>query len=381
MSQPNRLPEGGRIDRDRPVNFRFNGRALSGFVGDTLASALLANGVHLVGRSFKYHRPRGIMGAGAEEPNAIFQIDRDPHTVPNLRATQTELYDDLNAESVNCWPSVENDIGAINGWFGRLLPAGFYYKTFMWPKSMWMTYEHYIRKAAGFGRSPMAPDPDRYERRNDHCDILVVGGGPAGLAAARAAGLSGARVILVDEQSELGGSLLGRRDIIDGAPAVDWVASTIAELRAMPEVTMLPRTTAFGYHDANFVTLNQRITHHLPVRARTGCRERTWRVRATRVILCTGAIERALVFGNNDLPGIMLASAVSTYVNRYAVVPGRAAVVFGNNDTIYRTALDLLRAGADVKAVVDSRASADGDLRDAVGSAGVAVKQGCVVSG
>ena len=380
MSQPNRLETGGRIDRDRLVQFDFNGARLTGYVGDTLASALIANGVHLVGRSFKYHRPRGIIGCGAEEPNAIFQIDEGAHTVPNPRATQTELYDDLVARSVNCWPSVEHDIGVVNGWFSRLLPAGFYYKTFMWPKTLWMTYEHHIRKAAGLGRSPMAPDPDRYERRNAHCDVLVVGAGPAGLAAALAAGRSGARVILCDEQSELGGSLLASRETIDGRPAIDWVTSVTSELEAMPTVTVLPRTTAFGYHDANFVTLNQRLTHHLPVRARSGCRERTWRVRAARVVLATGAIERTLVFGNNDLPGVMLASAVSTYVNRYAACPGRQAVVFGNNDVIYRTALDLNDAGIAVRAVIDSRAAASGDGCNAVIARGISVRQGCVVS-
>jgi len=380
VSQVNRLGEGGRIDRGRPLDFRFNGRRLTGFAGDTVASALIANGVHLVARSFKYHRPRGILGAGAEEPNAVFQVDEGAHTVPNLRATQTELYDDLVAASVNCWPSVGFDVGAINGWFARLLPAGFYYKTFMWPKALWMTYEHHIRNAAGLGRAPDAPDPDRYERRNVHCDVLVVGAGPTGLAAALAAGRAGARVIVADEQGEFGGSLLASRESIDGRPALDWVASATAELAAMPEVTLLPRTTAFGYHDGNFVTLNQRLTHHLPIRERRGCRERNWRVRAARVVLATGAIERPLVFGNNDLPGIMLGSAVSAYINRYAVLPGRQAVVFGNNDAIYRTALDLAAAGADVRAVVDSRAGAEGDWRYEVTSRGITVKQGCVVS-
>ncbi len=380
MSQPNRLAEGGRIDRERPVSFEFNGVRLTGYAGDTLASALIANGVHLVGRSFKYHRPRGIIGCGAEEPNAIFQLDEGAHTVPNPRATQTELYDDLVVRSVNCWPGVERDVGVINSWFSRLLPAGFYYKTFMWPKALWMTYEHHIRKAAGLGRSPMAPDPDRYERRNAHCDVLVVGAGPAGIAAALAAGRSGARVILCDEQSEAGGSLLASRETIDGLAAGDWVARALAELDAMPAVTVLTRTTAFGYHDANFVTLNQRLTHHVPVRARRGCRERTWRVRATRVVLATGAIERTLVFGNNDLPGVMLASAVSTYVNRYAAIPGREAVVFGNNDVIYRTALDLDDAGVAVRSVVDSRATASGDWRQEIAARGIVVRQGSVVS-
>ncbi|GJL81184.1 MAG: sarcosine oxidase subunit alpha [marine bacterium B5-7] len=380
MSQVNRLASGGRIDRSQPIRFRFNGQLLHGYAGDTVASALLANGVTLIGRSFKYHRPRGIIGSGAEEPNAIFQIDEGAHTVPNLRATQTELYADLTATSVNCWPSLGFDVGVMNGWFSRLLPAGFYYKTFMWPKSMWMTYEGVIRKAAGLGRAPSQPDPDRYERRHAHCDVLVVGAGPTGLVAAHAAALGGGRVILVDEQSEMGGSLMATTQRIDGKPAMDFAAMVLSELRGMKNVTLLPRTTAFGYHDANFVTLNERCTHHLPITARRGPRERVWRVRATEVVLATGAIERPLVFGNNDLPGVMLASAVSAYIHRYGVLAGQRAVIFGNNDAIYRTALDIIDAGGSVLAVVDSRRRAAGDWREQVAAVGVSIRQGCVVS-
>jgi sarcosine oxidase, subunit alpha len=380
VSQLFRLKEGGRIQRDKPVSFSFNGKRLSGYQGDTLASALLANGIHLVARSFKYHRPRGIIGSGPEEPNALFQIDEGAHTVPNMRATQTELYKNLVAQSVNCWPSPNFDVNAVTGWFSRLLPAGFYYKTFMWPKSMWLTYEENIRKAAGLGKSPELPDPDHYERRNMQCDVLIIGSGAAGLSAALSAASSGARVIVVDEQSEFGGGLLHTRQHINGAKSSDWVRDAVDQLTSMPEVTLLAKTTAYGYHDSNFVTLNERCTHHQSIQNRVGCRERNWRVRAQQVILATGAIERSLVFGNNDLPGVMLASAVSTYVNRYAVLPGHNGIVFGNNNSIYATAHDILDAGATVCAIVDSREQVNPELVSALTSRGVTVKVGCVVS-
>jgi len=331
MSQKFRRPEGGRIDREQPIQFRFNGKSYSGFAGDTLASALLANGIHMVGRSWKYHRPRGILSCGAEEPNAIFQLEKGQYTIPNARATQVELYQGLDASSVNCWPSLDFDLMSINSKFSRLMPAGFYYKTFMWPKFMWMKYEHFIRKASGLGKSPKLPDPDRYEHTHAHCDLLGVGGGVAGLTAALAAGRAGTRVLLVDEQSEFGGLTLGSHASIDGKMVSDWIASAVAELAAMPEVTLLPRSTAFGYHDGNFLTINQRLTDHLPVKDRKGGREKLWQVRAHQVILATGAMERPITFANNDRPGIMLASAVSTYANRYAVKPGDRAVVFTTN--------------------------------------------------
>ena len=380
MSQAFRLASGGRIDRDKEIKFSFNGTADYGFEGDTLASALLANGVRLVGRSFKYHRPRGIIGSGAEEPNAIMQIDEGAHTVPNPRATQVELYDGLVSASVNCWPSVETDFSAINQYFSKLLPAGFYYKTFMWPQSRWMKYEEKIRNAAGLGDAPKVADPDRYERRNDQCDVLVVGAGPAGLQAASVAARTGARVILVDEQNEMGGSLLSHAGEVEGHSSSQWIADKLAELQSQAEVTLLPRTTAYGYHDANFVTLNQRCTHHVAIDERVGLRERTWRVRAKQVVLATGCIERPLVFGNNDLPGVMLATAVSAYVNRYAVIPGEKAVLFGNNDSIYKTALDILNAGGTVEAVVDSRAGSSCADAEAVRKKNVTIHNNCVVN-
>ena len=356
MSQPHRLSSSERIDRSRPLRFLFNGRALSGYQGDTLASALLANGVHLVARSMKYHRPRGIVASGVEEPNAIVQVGEGAHTQPNLVATQVELYEGLVAHSVNVSPSVDFDFRAIHGWFARLMPPGFFYKTFMWPAGFWRRYEHQIRKAAGFGVVPDASDPDDYDHMNVHCDVLVVGGGPAGLAAAVEAGRTDARVILVDERSDLGGSLLGGPVQINQAPASEWAAAMAAELATMTEVRVLTRTTAVGYYEHNFLLALERCTDHLTPGQSQGPRQRLWRIRARQVVLATGAIERPLVFSNNDRPGIMLASGVSEYINRYSVLPGSRAVVFTNNDSAYQTAYDLLEAGASVEMIVDARA-------------------------
>ena len=365
--QSGRLAQGGRIDRDAPLGFTFDGRRYQAYAGDSLASALLANGVHLVGRSFKYHRPRGILSAGAEEPNAVVQLESGASTQPNLKATQIELYGGLSASSVNRWPSVSFDLGEINDRLGRLIPAGFYYKTFMWPRRLWRAYEYVIRHAAGLGRAPSGPDPDHYEKMQVHCDVLVVGGGPAGLAAALAAGRTGARVILADEQNEYGGALLGSREGIDDAPATAWVEMAVAELEAMPEVRLLDRSTVFGYYDHNFLGILERVTDHLgPAAPPNLPRQRLWRVRARQVVLATGAIERPLVFADNDRPGVMLAGAARCYVNRYAARPGRRAVLFINNDGAYHAALDLAAAGVEVAAVVDLRPEPSGVLaRDA----------------
>ncbi|MFT7556856.1 MAG: sarcosine oxidase subunit alpha, partial [Planctomycetota bacterium] len=379
MSQRYRIAEGGRVDREQPVEFEFNGKRYSGLAGDTLTSALLANGVHMIGRSWKYHRPRGIISAGAEEPNALFQLEKGDRTIPNARGTQVEIYPELSASSVNCWPSLDFDLMSVNSLFSRLMPAGFYYKTFMWPKAMWMKYEHFIRKASGLGKAPTENDPDRYEHSHRHCDVLVVGGGVAGLCAALAAGRSGARVILADEQGEFGGLTLGSKVRVGNKNVDDWIAAAIKALGAMKEVTLLPRSTVFGYHDQNFLTINQRLTDHLPISDRRGGREKVWQVRAHQVILATGAAERPLIFSNNDRPGMMLASAVSTYINRYAVKPGNRAVVFTNNDSAYQTALDLKAADVDVVAVVDARANSTSEIAETVRSAGIQVINGSVV--
>ena len=352
--QPFRLSRGGLIDRDAQLGFTFNGCTYTGYAGDTLASALMANGVRTVGRSFKYHRPRGIFGLGAEEPNALVQLGSGARSDPNSKATQIELSEGLEATSQNCWPSVSFDLASITRLFSRLLPAGFYYKTFMWPPNRWIFWEPLIRRMAGLGKSPLQPDPDSYEHRHAHCDVLVVGAGPTGLAAAVAAGRSGARVIMADEATRTGGMLLTERTPVAGKPATDWISGVESELRAMPEVRLLNRTTVFGYYDHNQLAALERVTDHRNPRPGEP-RQRVWHISARQVVLATGAHERSLVFGNNDLPGVMLASAARGYVNRFAVQPGRAAVVFTQNDSAYPVALELKAAGVAVQALVDTR--------------------------
>jgi sarcosine oxidase subunit alpha len=375
--------KGGRIDRTKPVSFSFDGKIYRGYVGDSLASALLANGIHLMGRSFKYHRPRGVLAAGAEEPNALVTVIRGGgRSTPNLRATQVELYDGLQAQSQNRFPSLAFDIGEINDLAGPLLGAGFYYKTFMHPKGAWAKlYEPLIRRAAGLGEAPSHPDPDHYANRFAHCDVLVAGAGPAGLAAALTAAQTGARVILADEQSEFGGMLLAEATAtIDGKPAAEWVSETVALLAAIPHVILLPRTTVFGYFQQNFLGLVERITDHEAAPAPALARERLWQVRAKEVVLATGAIERPLVFAGNDRPGVMLASAARTFCNRYGVLVGRRIVVFTADDSAYAAALDLYHAGATIMAIADLRTNPDGPGIAAARAAKLPVMTGTVVA-
>jgi sarcosine oxidase subunit alpha len=384
MNAPFRTDAGGLIDRTRPLNFTFDGRGLRGLQGDTLASALLANGVCLMGRSFKYHRPRGVLSAGPDEPNALISVKRDAARVtPNLRATEIELYEGLDARSQNRWPSLTFDAGAVARLIAPFISAGFYYKTFMWPRKAWdRLYEPLIRAAAGLGEAPAQADPDRYASRYGHCDVLVIGAGPAGLAAAQTAAASGARVMICDEQPVFGGSLLNDGDaLVDDLPAQAWLARAVDALASHANVVMLPRTTAFGYFAHNLIGLCQRLTDHLASPQVTAPRERLWQVRAKSVVICAGALERPLVFPGNDRPGVMLAEAARTYLHRYGVKPGRRVGLVTAHDGAYRTALDLQAAGVEIAFIADVRAEADGAWPKAARAAGLPVKTGMTVTG
>ena len=351
-----RLPAGGRIDRSRALRFTFDGRDLAGFAGDTLASALVANGVKLVGRSFKYHRPRGLLSAGPEEPNALVTLREGAWAEPNTRATLVELFDGLQATSQNRWPSLRFDMLALNQAIAPMLVAGFYYKTFMWPSVFWeRIYEPLIRRAAGLGHLSALPDPDHYDREYGFCDLLVIGGGPTGLAAALAAGRSGLRVILASEDFQLGGRLLSEQHLIADMPGDEWAGATARELESMPNVRILDRTTVVGAYDGREYIAVERLADH-QVRPEAGrARQRLWKIVAREAVLATGAIERPLVFGGNDRPGVMLASAVSTYIHRFGALPGKRAVVFTSGDSGWRTAADLIAAGAEIAAIADAR--------------------------
>jgi methylglutamate dehydrogenase subunit C len=366
-----RIKSGGLIDRTSELNFKFDGKSFTGHQGDTLASALIANSVHLMGRSFKYHRPRGVISAGASEPNALVELREGGRKEANTRATMIELYDGLTAQSQNRWPSLDFDIGAINSLASSIFVAGFYYKTFMWPKSFWeKIYEPLIRKAAGLGTASKEVDPDSYEKSYAHCDLLVVGSGPAGLMAAVTAARSGARVILADEGSRLGGSLLFENEEIAGQSGLDWAQAVLAELTSLPNVTFMPRTTIFGWFDGNIFGALERVNDHVAIPAPFEPRQRYWRIHAKRAVLAAGAEERPLVFGGNDLPGVMLASAMRHYANRYAAAAGKSVAVFSNNDSAMRTVNDMKAHGVNIAAVIDTRTG--GRILNVKGGKGVA---------
>ncbi len=371
-----RLARGGRIDRNTSLGFKFDGKGFSGHAGDTLASALIANGVHLMGRSFKYHRPRGVISAGASEPNALVELREGGRKEANTRATMIELYDGLVANSQNRWPSLDVDFGAINSLASSIFVAGFYYKTFMWPKSFWeKIYEPMIRRAAGLGAAAREPDPDKYEKAYAHCELLVIGSGPAGLMAALTAARSGGRVVLADEGSALGGSLLFENEEIGGLPGHDWAQGVIAELEGMANVTLMPRTTVFGWYDGNVFGAVERVNDHVLAPSPYEPRQRYWRIVAKKAVLAAGAEERPVAFGGNDVPGVMLASAMRHYANRHAAAAGKSVAVFTNNDSGYRTARDMKAQGGHVEVIIDSRKDAKAD------AAGVPViRNGVVVN-
>lgn len=356
IKQSHRLLQGGRIDRGKPLSFTFDAIRYTGFEGDTLASALMANGVKLIGRSFKYHRPRGIVSAGAEEPNALVELRSGNRREPNLRATQVELYDGLEATSQNNWPSLKYDLLSINQLAGPIFSAGFYYKTFMWPAKFWeKIYEPLIRRAAGLGRASGVPDPDIYDKATQHCDVLIVGAGVAGLAAALTAGRAGARVILIEQDQEWGGRFIDDVPAPHHAAANEWIAAAQAELRALPNVTLMARTSVFAIYDQNVVVAIEKVAEHFIEPAPFVPRQKLWRLYPKQVMIATGSIERPIAFANNDRPGVMLAGAVRTYLRRFAAKPGERAVLFASHDSAALTIDALHVAGIAIAAVVDPR--------------------------
>jgi len=349
---------GGLIDRSRSLSFTFDGRSFTGHPGDTLASALLANGVRLMGRSFKYHRPRGVFAAGSEEPNALVELRGGARREPNSRATTIELFDGLEARSQNRLGTLSFDLLAVNDRLSPFFAAGFYYKTFMWPKAFWeRLYEPAIRRAAGLGSLSMQPDPDSYDAGFLHCDLLVIGGGAAGLAAALTAARAGARVILADEDFRLGGRLLAESDALGDLPATEWIAALEAEFDSLPNLRVMRRTTVWGAFDHGIHAAVERVADHLALPGKRP-RQRLWRITAKRAILAAGATERHIPFANNDRPGVMLAGAMRAYANRWAVSPARRVAIFTNNEDGHRTARDLMAKGVEIAAVIDARPDA-----------------------
>ena len=379
MTQAFRLENGGLINRDKKLSFKFNGKTYYGYEGDTLASALIANGVHLVGRSFKYHRPRGFFGAGVDEPYAIVQLYRNNETEPNIKATEQELFEGLEAKSVNCWPSVNFDIGAINNFLKIFLPAGFYYKTFMWPKSFWYrVYEPFIRKAAGLGVASTKHDKERYEHKYEYCDLLIAGSGPSGLASAYAAAKNGARVILAEDKPRFGGSLLTSDVNIGNQSGEDWANSIIAELKEMPNVVVKNRSQVFGYYDHNMLVMSEKVSDHLPKTKKYHPKQRLWYIRAKEVLISSGSIERPLVFGNNDTPGVMLSSAAKEYLKVYGVLVGKNPLVFTNNDSGYETAIEFKKNGIN-PIILDSRVNPQSEIINEAINLGINIKFSYVV--
>ncbi len=367
MSKNLRVKTSKFIDETTRISFKFNNKTYYGFKGDTLASALLANNVHLVGRSFKYHRPRGIMTAGSEEPNAIVQInDGTALTEPNARATEIEIYEGLKASSQNCWPSVNFDIGGINNLLSPLLPAGFYYKTFMWPASFWEKYEYFIRKSAGLGKSPTKPDPDIYEHRYIHCDVLVIGAGISGIMAAKTSAKNGLKTLLIEEKPNLGGSTIYQNSDhfkINNQNSNSWLEKEINEIKKIQNLEIKTRTSVAAFHGYNFLLARENLTDHLPVEQRKEkTRHKLLKIRAKKVISATGSIERPMIFDNNDRPGILLSSAIKRYTDFFGVACGEKIILLTNNDSAYETAISLIQKGINIEAIIDNREEVDSKL-------------------
>ena len=374
MTQEFRLKDEGLIDRSKKISFKFNGKKYFGYEGDTLASALIANGVHLVGRSFKYHRPRGFYGAGVDDPYALVQLIRNNETIPNIKATEQELFEGLEAKSVNCWPNVNFDIGGINNFLRIFLPAGFYYKTFMWPKSFWYRiYEPFIRKAAGFGVVTHEHDKERYEHKYEYCDLLVTGSGPSGLASAYSAAKNGAKVILAEDKPRFGGSLLTSEVTIGNQTGKEWADKIVTELKEMPNVVVKNRAQVFGYYDHNMLVMSERISEHMPKTEKFMPKQKLWYIRAKEVVISSGSIERPIVFGNNDTPGILLSSAAKEYMKVYGVLVGKKPLIFTNNDSAYETAIEFKKNGIN-PIVLDSRKELNSDLIIEAKNLGIDIK-------
>ncbi len=385
MNNNLRINKNNFIDQTVRISFKFNGKKLFGYKGDTLASALLANNIHLVGRSFKYHRPRGIMTCGSEEPNAIVQVGNDPAlTDPNVRATEIELYEGLEAFSQNCWPSVNFDIGGINNFLSPLLPAGFYYKTFMWPASFWEKYEFFIRHSAGLGKSPTKPDKDLYDHQFVHCDVLVIGGGISGILSAKLSAEKGLNTMLIDDKSYLGGSTIYQDDDIfriDNETSNVWLKNQIEELKKIPNLTIKNRTSVAAFHGYNYLLARENLTDHLSAHERKEkIRQRLLKIRAKKVVIATGAIERPLIFSNNDRPGIILSSSIKKYIDYYGVKTGESISLFTNNDSAYETAISLNKSGVKVKVIIDIRENSNSILTEKIEKIGIKILRGYTIT-
>jgi len=379
MSQEFRLNDVGLINRDKRISFKFNGKKYFGYEGDTIASALMANGTHLIGRSFKYHRPRGFFGAGVDEPYAILQLERNNERDPNIRATEQEIFEGLEVKSVNCWPNVNFDIGAINNFLKMFFPAGFYYKTFMWPPSFWYKiYEPFIRMAAGFGEASIKHDKERYEHKYEYCDLLITGSGPSGLASAYAAAKNGARVILAEDKPRFGGSLLSSDVNIGNQTGIEWTQKIITELKSMSNVIVKNRSQVFGYYDHNMLVMSERISDHLPKTQKYLPKQRLWYIRANEVLISSGSIERPLVFGNNDTPGVMLSSAAKEYMRVYGVLVGKKPLIFTNNDSGYETAIEFKKNGIN-SLILDTRKNPSSDIINEAKNLNIEIKFSHVV--